>query len=68
VDLTLAGAATREVADELRTDLVADNVYELSTRGADVAGKFEYVLKASGKKPVVVSDTDDPAAETGGES
>lgn len=50
-NFTIAGAATREVADELRADLVADNVYELSTRGADVAGKFEYLLKASGKKP-----------------
>ena len=38
---TLAGAATREVADELRADVVADNVYELSTRGADVAGALD---------------------------
>lgn len=53
---TLAGAATREVADELRADVVADNVYELSTRGADVAGKFEYVLKTSGKKPMAVGN------------
>ena len=64
---TLAGAATREVADELRADVVADNVYELSTRGADVAGKFEYVLKTSGKKPMAVGGTNgEPASEKPG--
>ena len=67
---TLAGAATREVADELRADVVADNVYELSTRGADVAGKFEYVLKTSGKKPMAVSGESDTAesGQSGGAS
>ncbi len=72
VDLTLAGTATREVADELRADLVAGKLYELSTRGADVAGKFEYVLRASGKEPAPEDEgTATPAetsAEQGGES
>ncbi len=68
VSLTLAGTATREVADELRADLVAGNVYELSTRGADVAGKFEYVLRASGKDPAPEGEGNETPAEQGGDS
>lgn len=68
VDLTLAGTATREVADELRADLVAGNVYELSTRGADVAGKFEYVLRASGKEPAPDEEGDGAPADTSAEA
>lgn len=66
VSLTIAGAATREVADELRADLVADNVYELSTRGADVAGKFEYVLRATAAPPTGDEPVDEPTAESAG--
>lgn len=51
VSLTLAGNASRDVADEVRADLVADNVYELSTKTADVAGKFEYVLTTTKPSP-----------------
>lgn len=51
ITFTISGSAAREVADELRADLVADNVYELSTRGADVTGKFEYVLTTRAASP-----------------
>ncbi|MCC7388221.1 MAG: hypothetical protein IT431_05590 [Phycisphaerales bacterium] len=70
VEFTISGSASREVANNFRDSLVASDVYLTSTRGADVAGKFEYILTARAPSPkdVVKDEPAEAPARTGGAS
>lgn len=64
VEFVISGSAGREVANNFRDSLVASDLYLTSTRGADVAGKFEYILTARAVSPKDVAKR--PPKETAG--
>lgn len=68
-EFQISGTAAREVANSFRDRLVASSVYETRTLGADVPGKFEYVLTARAPSPkdVPKEPAETPSA-TGGAS
>jgi hypothetical protein len=51
IELGLSGLASRDVANALRSKLVASRVYQAQTRGADVADEFDYQLITSAPSP-----------------
>jgi hypothetical protein len=50
-EFTLEGRAAREVANELRSRLVASKLYTLDSLGADTPDRFKYVLTSPAASP-----------------
>lgn len=60
VEISISGFAARDVADRLRAGLVESAVYQVSTRGADVANRFDYQLVSAAASPAAAKE---PAKE-----
>ncbi|MBK7406069.1 MAG: hypothetical protein IPJ41_16055 [Phycisphaerales bacterium] len=55
VEISVSGVAARDVADRLRAALVESAVYQVSTRGADVANRFDYQLVSAAPSPATTA-------------